>query len=48
LELPTSLKSRVHVPAVRKLTMPEEMVQTEVVAEVMTTVSPEVAVAVGV
>ena len=46
--LPESLKCRVHVPAAMKLTTPEEMVQTVVVAEVMTTVSPEVAVAVGV
>jgi hypothetical protein len=46
--LPESLKSRVHVPAVRKFTASEEIEHTEVVADVITTVSPEVAVAVGV
>jgi hypothetical protein len=45
-----SLKSRVHVPTVRKLTVPPEIEHTEEdeASTVMMTVSPEVAVAVGV
>ena len=48
LVLPAWLKFKVQVPTVRKETTPPEMVQTAVVAEVMATLSDEVAVAVGV
>jgi hypothetical protein len=50
LELPSSLKSSLHVPVVWKLTIPAEIEHIADAEEstVITTASPEVAVAVGV
>jgi hypothetical protein len=48
LKLPGSLKFKVHWPAILKVTTPPLTVQTDGVAEVIMTGSPDVAVALGV
>ena len=47
MEFPGSLNARVQVPTRTKLTVPEMNVHTALVADVMTTMSPDVADAVG-
>jgi len=44
---PGSLKFNVHVPAPPKLTIPDEIVHTPEVADVIVTASPDVDVALG-